>query len=537
MPTPVAGEEQAGPVLSLMAARTFDFLFLFFTPHTQPNAEATSLEVSKRYPKCQVMTHQLPVSDPKDYSSLMGRLARQVRDLMRMAKNTENHVCISSGTAEMRAAWFLLVAVGVLPATLLQVGTPAEPLFGAANVKEVRLDQPDWKSLRDLVMPLDYFLPPALSLPSRLKRRAEPDFSGIEAERTSVGSAPVYHRRVAEFAYAELPALPPEQFPELDDALRELQIYIGSAVMRFAAERIATVASTDVPILILGETGTGKELFAKLAHRLSERRLKDLVPVNCAAIPKELMESYLFGHVKGAFTGASSNQIGKFERAHESTLFLDEIAELTPDAQAKLLRVLQDGNVEPLGSHQLRHVDVRVISATNRNLQDEMATGKFREDLYYRLKGVEVSLPALQQRREEIPLLAIALLDRINQKFLRQRSLTKTALARLADHDWPGNVRELEGVLRESVLFAKRDALEAEDLMIKTPATSRDCFTSLPVPEPGFNLKAFLAEVRAHLIHKALSKCEGNQSQAADLLGITRQAVSDFINSSTDKPS
>jgi transcriptional regulator with PAS, ATPase and Fis domain len=306
--------------------------------------------------------------------------------------------------------------------------------------------------------------------------------------------------------------------------------YIGSAVMRSAAERIATVASTDVPILILGETGTGKELFARLAHRLSERHRKDLVPVNCAAIPKELMESYLFGHVKGAYTGASSNRIGKFEQAHESTLFLDEIAELTPDAQAKLLRVLQDGNIEPLGSHQPRKLDVRIVSATNRNLQEDMQTGKFREDLYFRLRGVEVSLPPLRERREEISLLAVTLLDRINQRFHRQRSLTKNALARLVSYYWPGNVRELEAALRESVLFAERDELEAEDLKMSGDVTSSDYFNSFPEPEAGFDLRAFLAQARAHLIRRALSSCGGNQSQAARLLGITRQALNDFLS-------
>jgi transcriptional regulator with PAS, ATPase and Fis domain len=224
-----------------------------------------------------------------------------------------------------------------------------------------------------------------------------------------------------------------------------------------------------------------------------------------------------------------------FESANGGTLFLDEIAELTPDAQAKLLRVLQNGEIRPLGSQQLRHVDVRVISATNRNLQEEMASGRFREDLYFRLHGVEVSLPPLRQRRAEVPVLAVALLDRINQKFNRQRSVTKDALARLREHDWPGNVRELESVLRESVLFAKGEVLDTEDLMISPQVKPQDYFRSLPGPEPGFDLKAFLAEVRAHLIRMALSKSGGNQSQAAELLGITKQAVNDFLNASTEK--
>ena len=153
MPSEIAGEDQPGPILSLMAARPFDFLFLFHTPHTRSNALATRDEVERRYEKCHVMIHELPVSDPKDYSALMGRLAREVRQITHMSRGAENSVCVSSGTAEMRAAWFLLTAVGVLPATLLQVGSQADPLFGAANVKEVRLDTGDWAGLRDLVMP------------------------------------------------------------------------------------------------------------------------------------------------------------------------------------------------------------------------------------------------------------------------------------------------------------------------------------------------------------------------------------------------
>lgn len=574
-PTPVAGEEQPGPVLSILAAKPFDFLLLFFTPHTRTNAEVTCREVRKRFPKCVVMQHELPISDPKDYSSLMGQLAGKVGEIMRMARNTENYICVSSGTAEMRAVWFLLATAGVLPAALLQIGTSAEPLFGAANVKEVRLDRPDWKSLRDHVKPLDYFHPMVPAIESRSAIPEKGLYGKLRALGKQVRSTPgkgghrsckpnaetlepgrlrgtvkwfnnskgygYIQRDDYVFVHAtdldDVHVLGGElQITQLDDVLGELQIYIGSAVMRSAAERIATVASTDVPILILGETGTGKELFARLAHRLSERHRKDLVPVNCAAIPKDLMESYLFGHVRGAFTGATSNRIGKFEQAHESTLFLDEIAELTPDAQAKLLRVLQDGNIEPLGTHQPRKFNVRIVSATNRNLQEDMEAGKFREDLYFRLRGVEVSLPPLRERREEIALLAVTLLDRINQKFHRQRRLTKNALAQLAAYYWPGNVRELEAVLRESVLFAKRDELAAEDLKMSADVTGSDCFNSFPEPGDGFDLRAFLAQARAHLIRRALERCGGNQSQAARLLGITRQALNDFLSNPPDKP-
>jgi DNA-binding NtrC family response regulator len=501
----VAGEDQTGPILSLMAARPFNSLFLFFTPQTQANAEETFRAVKQKHHTCTVIKREVPVSDPRDFSSLTEGLAYELRDVTQMTRNSENYVCVSSGTVEMRAALFMLVAAGVLPATLLQVGSPADPLFGTPSVKEVRLDTPDWHNLRHLVVSGDYSKALAFSH----------FITSVEAEPA---------------------AAPADQFSELEDALKELQISIGSAGTRFAAEKIAMVASTDVPILLLGETGTGKELFAKLVHRLSDRRNKEFVPVNCAAIPKELMESYLFGHVKGAFTGATDNREGKFEQADNSTLFLDEIGELTPDAQAKLLRVLQDGKIEPLGSRQVRTVDVRIVAATNRDLQREMADRRFREDLYFRLRGVEVSLPPLRERREEIPQMAVAILERLNQKFRRQKSLAKDSLLRLVQYSWPGNVRELENVLRESVLLAKQDVIKPEDLEMTMKAYGRSYLDLLPAPGPGFDLKEFQRTVKAHYIRKALSICNGNQTRAAELLGMTKQAVSDFLTNENDRP-
>jgi DNA-binding NtrC family response regulator len=513
VPAGIEGEEQPGPVLSLLAARPFDFLFLFYTPHTQENAAATREEVVRRHPKCHVMMHQLPVSDPKDYSSLMGRLAREVRSISRLSRGTEDHVCVSSGTAEMRAAWFLLTAVGVLPAKLLQVGSPAEPLFGPANVKEVKLDPGDWAGLRDLVMPQEYF---------------DADMTAHRA-RLSRLDARVYDSVAMEIAEAA-----PEPLPDLEDALQELGIFIGSASLRQAAEQAAVVAPTGVPVLLLGETGTGKELFARLLHRLSDRREEKLVPLNCAAIPKELVESHLFGHVKGAFTGATHDQKGKFREADGGTLFLDEIGELTLDAQAKLLRILEDGLVEPLGSNKLLAVDVRIIAATNRNLQEEIASGRFRKDLYYRLETVQIRLPGLRDRRSEIPMLAMALLDRINQRFKRQRQLSREALRRLEQHDWPGNVRELRNVLERSVLFSRTDVLGPEDLPIAKEVSIGDPLSALPEPADGFSLEDFLAKARKHLFIRALSKANGNQAAAAGLLGVSKQAVSKFVNGEAD---
>ncbi len=523
MPSGIAGEEQPGPVLSLLAARPFDFLFLFHTPHTRENAAATGREVTQRHPRCQVDLRELPVSDPKDYSSLMGSLARQVRSIARAGRSAYNFVCVSSGTAEMRAAWFLLTAAGVLPARLLQIGSPAEPLFGAANVKEVDLDTTDWAGIRDLMMPIEYFDASRIRCEELAPARESPTF--LASRRPHLGLAASLVR--SPFQARMEPA------PELENALRELNIFVGSASLQQAVENAAVVAPTGVPVLLTGETGTGKELFAKLLHRLSDRRDGRLVALNCAAIPKDLAESHLFGHVRGAFTGATHDHGGKFREADGGTLFLDEIGELTLEVQAKLLRILEDNVVQPLGSSKPQAVDVRIVAATNRDLRNEIAAGRFREDLYFRLETFQIRLPALRDRRPEIPLLAVALLERINQRFNRRRQLSREALRRLEGHQWPGNVRELRNVLERSVIYARGDVLGPEDLLIHGIVPVEDPFAALPEPADGFSLEDFMTKARRYLFLRALEKANGHQAAAAALLGVSKQAVNKFVASET----
>src|SRR5712692_7761133 len=221
--------------------------------------------------------------------------------------------------------------------------------------------------------------------------------------------------------------------------------------------RRASPREVIYPFFFLGETGTGKERFAHLIHRLSPRFHRELVAVNCAAIPASLAESYLLGHLKGAFTGATSDGKGIFETADQSTLFLDEIAELTLEIQAKLLRVIQDGMVQRLGNTASRKIDVRIIAASNRDLRNEVSAGRFREDLYFRLEVVQIKLPTLRERRSEIPELALTLLRQINLRRHKPRQLSSAALMRLERYDWPGNVRQLSNVLERSVLYARGD--------------------------------------------------------------------------------
>lgn len=768
MPGEIAGEELPGPILSILSAKHFDSVLLFHTPQTRENAFATVAEIAQRHAACRVRLQQLPVSDPRDYSSLMNSLWRYGRDLLRRSGAADNYVCVSSGTAEMRAVWFVLTTLGIVKAKLLQVGTPIQPLFGKVNVKELRLDSDDWLTNQKLAMQAEHFgwerigsvrePPPEATAPA-LRRRwllkdavpHEESKAGAEAfefdeafvewmrvlygnpltnllsglrrkflsmglPRDSVealtaetlrsvadglrGGVPVRHREIdmvsidnfmdyktleptapsgrlwpklqsesfaafvnsvsnsilLEYYRASRTSPPTEDFdlevpnvlnelkltpdqlevlrqamahvhvadtefdavtageeppreeasaetampaatageirherrfgaagkpesheaqpgaaevapaggepskaeqlgageaeagddlqgfvgeearlvPGLEDALQELGIYVGSAVLRHAAERAGIAAESDLPVLLLGETGTGKERFAHLIHRMSPRCLRDLVAVNCAAIPESLAESYLFGHMKGAFSGASGDKKGIFESADKGTLFLDEVAELSLEVQAKLLRVIQDGVVQRLGSTAPRKVNVRVVAASNRDLRDQVRAGKFREDLYFRLEVVQIELPALRERRCEIPELALTLLRQINLRRRKPRQLTSAALMRLERYDWPGNVRQLSNVLESSVLYARNESIDTDDLIISDDKPCKDPFAALPEPFPGFEVDTFLKQAREQLFLRALAVCNGNQTEAAERLGVSKQAVSKFVAGQND---
>jgi len=532
-PSGVAGEDLPGPILSVMGWKHFESLFLFHTPHTKERARATESEVTRRFPECRVSLQELSIVDPKDYSAVMARLARGVRDAAQVIGKRNNYVCVSSGTAEMRAAWFLLTAIGLLPARLLQVGTPYRPLFGEANVREV-VDTTDWQTVRDLVMP-------SLFVQEQMRRsygleitkilKPSEAYKGKESEFSTLSRSTLFERS------NRCSAEDKERVPGLDIALQELSIHVGSAVLRYAAERAGVAAGSALPVLLLGETGTGKERFAHLIHRLSAQASRDMVAINCAAVPKDLAESHFFGHVKGAFSGATADKNGVFEDADQSTLFLDEIAELPLEIQAKLLRVIQDGSYQRLGSTKPRQVRARIIAATNRDLKAEVASGRFREDLYFRLEVIQIKLPALRERRGEIGELALTLLGQINQRRFKPRQLSKEAVLRLERHGWPGNVRELWNVLERSVLYARGDVLQPEDLLIEDDQNFADPFAALPQPFDGFSVEVYLEQARKQLYLRALAASNGNQTQAAGLLGVSKQAVNKFVAGQGDNPS
>lgn len=287
-------------------------------------------------------------------------------------------------------------------------------------------------------------------------------------------------------------------------------------------DQAARVSQHDATVLIEGETGTGKELLARAIHHNSRRRNRAFVVINCGAIPRDLVESELFGHVRGAFTGAQTNKTGRVEAADGGTLFLDEVGELPLDAQVKLLRVLQQGELPKVGAVTPTHVDVRVIAATHRNLLAMVEDGTFREDLYYRLAVVPLRIPPLRERREDVPELIDTLFARARERYgLSGTTLSAGARARLASYNWPGNVRQLENVMERLLVLAPADLITEADLPEDLERTAKAAQPWGELPEEGISLEG----VERDLIQRALEKFRGNQTQASRYLDISRRTL------------
>jgi DNA-binding NtrC family response regulator len=288
-------------------------------------------------------------------------------------------------------------------------------------------------------------------------------------------------------------------------------------------DQAARVSQHDTTVLVQGETGTGKELIAHAIHQNSRRRTKEFVPINCGAIPKDLVESELFGYTRGAFTGALSNKPGRIEAADGGTLFLDEVGELPLDAQVKLLRVLQEGELPKVGASSPIRVDIRVVAATHRNLSVMVEDGTFREDLYYRLAVVPLQIPPLRERREDIPELIDALFTRAKDRHhLPSARLSPGVLQRLISYRWPGNVRQLENVLERLLVLSSSDLISEEDLPEELQRASTNSGSLWPeLPEEGVSLEG----IERELITRALERFRGNQTQAARYLDISRRTL------------
>ncbi len=321
-------------------------------------------------------------------------------------------------------------------------------------------------------------------------------------------------------------------YKELDFLRREVeesrgfdQIVSQTKTMREIFQLIKKVAFTSTNILITGESGTGKELIARSIHRQGNRRNGPFVAINCAAIPSELMESEMFGHEKGAFTGAHTRTIGKFEYANGGTLFLDEVSVLRSDLQAKLLRVLQEREIERIGSNKPIKVDIRVVSATNTNLEDAVIQGKFRQDLYFRLNVVPIPIPPLRERREDIPLLAKHFLNKFNTAFNKKiPGFTEKAMDALTKYHWPGNIRELENLVERFVVLLPGDeAIDLKDIPLEILMDSGQDIQELEPAKVG--LIKIRGAIEKRIILNVLEATKWNQTEAAKILKVNRNTL------------
>jgi transcriptional regulator with PAS, ATPase and Fis domain len=302
-------------------------------------------------------------------------------------------------------------------------------------------------------------------------------------------------------------------------------------------EVIRLVGPRRCTALITGETGTGKELVARALHLASPRAAHPLVSVNCAALPDNLLEAELFGHVRGAFTGALNGRTGRFEQAHRGTLFLDEIAEMPFDLQAKLLRVLQEREFQKLGSSETVHIDIRVIAACNADLLARVREGSFREDLYYRLNVVPIELPPLRERASDIPLLVEHFIRRVAiEEGLELKEIEPDALDHLTSYEWPGNVRQLENAVEMAmILSGRRAVLQAADFRLPTsvraPRVSLDARPTIPLPDSGLDFEHTIQQIELGLLEQALRRTNGNKKQAAEMLRLKRTTLAAKLKS------
>jgi transcriptional regulator with GAF, ATPase, and Fis domain len=306
--------------------------------------------------------------------------------------------------------------------------------------------------------------------------------------------------------------------------------------MRQVGDVVRLIAARRSTVLITGETGTGKEMVARAIHMASGRASLPMVAVNCTALPENLLEAELFGHVRGAFTGAVNNRIGRFEQAHRSTIFLDEIGDMPIDLQAKLLRVLQEREFQRIGSSETVQVDARVIAASNIDMQEKIRTGRFREDLFYRLNVVPISIPPLRERASDIPLLVNHFLEKVcRHEEIGVKRVAAETLDRLASYSWPGNVRQLENAVEMAVAMSgDRGTLYPGDFPLPAPSQYKSVTSLHPeiaVPESGLDFERTVGRLERALIEQALRHTRGNKKQAADMLRLKRTTLTAKLKS------
>jgi transcriptional regulator with PAS, ATPase and Fis domain len=460
-----------GPIAQALAARSFDASYLL-TDYPDSEVRPFARWLKHKSPAALHILNE-PLSGPTNFGEIYEAARRACLEVLKGAGDgAELTFHLSPGTPAMAAVWVIL----------------AKTRFSAELIESSREH-----GVRTASVPFDIS---ADFIPDLLRERDELLRKGSAGE--------------------------PPDTPEFTDIIRR------SRVMERLVQRARRVAPRNVPVLIEGESGTGKEMLARAIHRASPRRDRPFVPVNCGAIPGELVESELFGHEKGAFTGANEQRKGYFEAAHGGTLFLDELGELPAQAQVKLLRAIQEGEVVRLGATKRVEVDVRLIAATNRTLTQEISDGRFREDLFYRLAVAVLNIPPLRERTGDIALLTDRLLQHVNRETAmepgyQEKKLSAGAKNLLMGHPWPGNVRELLNTLRRAAIWSDGATISAEDLReALLPTTARVGRDVLQRPlGGGFNLHELLKEVIQTYLHRAMDEAGGNKTKAAELVGLS----------------
>jgi DNA-binding NtrC family response regulator len=469
-----------GPVLSLLKQERFNAVHLLYNNDEFLRRASDLLKALRaRGDETTVAYVSIAAPDPTDYETLYDQMQHRCLELRKQhGEQTEIWIATSSGTPQMATCWLLLVLGGVLRARLVQGIPPHKLKPGEPVFREIRPTQ------------------------QRFPRIVPPDKL----------------RRELSIATREVEVLRAERAAQRRDVAHGI---VGdSAAIRGAIRQAKQFAEYEMPVLLLGETGTGKEEFARLIHFSSSRAEKPFVPLNCASLPRDLAESELFGHVKGAFTGATQMKLGIFEVANEGTVFLDEIGELPLAVQAKLLRVLENGGYRPVGATAENNTKARIIAATHRDLEGMIAEGSFREDLLYRLNTAEVRLPPLGERKEDIAALAEHFLEKFCERHRRTLRFEPAVLAALEAADWPGNVRALKHSVERLAVLASTEIIRAKDLVLPASRPRRTkAAPVVSVPNEPINLTEILQTWEREMMQEAIVRFQGNRSAAARHLG------------------
>ncbi len=451
-------EEKPGAILSILSEMDFDILYIFYNDEKYLKPASKILDYCrKHYPDLKIFYQETFIENPTDYNTVYPAMYQSVQHVLKKNGLTNYTISLTSGTPTMHACWIFLQKGGIINAKLIQVQRET-------GISEINLELDDFPKIQHV-------------------EQIKAQLTKLSRENKILKEQKLAHDKIVG---------------ECPDILR-------------VKEQIKIFSDSTISVFISGESGTGKELVAEGIHYNSSRKEKPFIIVNCSAISSELFESEFFGHKKGAFTGAITDKLGKFDLADEGTIFLDEIGDLPGFMQPKLLRVLQEGTFTPVGGDVEKNINVRIISATNRDIRELVREKKFRDDLFYRLVEMEINLPPLRNRGNDKIIIASYILKQLNQKYHQNKTLTKSALDTIIKNKWEGNIRQLQSAIEIAYTYPG-DEIKSENMnIIEIGKISDNIF----IPDEGLDLNN---EILPKYYKAALQKTKGNKTEAAKLL-------------------